>query len=119
MTLYRIESTAGLILGTYAGDTPDAAVSAMHADAGGAPDGDPMAELIVTEVADTDERGWKVVLADGAEYEPELDADNPAHEVSRYGAQAVIERARDAGLVSVDNPIRALVTPTGDKITQF
>lgn len=53
--LYQIESTAGVILGIYEGETARDAVAAMHADAGHLPDDDidPMAGLIVSATPTT------------------------------------------------------------------
>jgi len=52
MSYYRITSTQGVVLGTYAGATPEAAVAAMDADAGHDGPADPtlLVERVMPEV---------------------------------------------------------------------
>jgi len=62
MSIYRITSTQGVVLGTYAGATPDDAVAAMGADAGHDGPADPT--LIVERVmSDVDGGDYLIELS--------------------------------------------------------
>lgn len=58
---------------------------------------------------------YHVELADQTEVNVPVAAD----EVNRWGLQAVLDEARERGIGDETNPIRAVLTPEGERVTQL
>jgi len=61
--------------------------------------------------------GWVAELSDGTEVAVPHDLDT---DIDRWGVTAIVQWAREAGHTDRDGPtVRAIVSPQGERITQF